>query len=143
MSKGALERKKRFGVSVPESLAEDLDRLAEALGADRSSLVKEAIRAFVQEHKHHLVPHECTGVLILVVLPGCSGTPSLLREFGDVVQGYSHFHTRGLCIEVVLVSGPSARVKALHAALMKLPGYTVRYVPIAHELLCGPQAPPA
>ena len=125
-------RKRRFGISVPEDLAEALDRLAEALSADRSRLVSEALRAFMEDHKHHLVPHECTGLLIVVAAPGRSKVPSLLEEFRDVVQGYNHFHTPGFCIEVLFVSGPSARVSALHGAVLKEPSCSVRYVPVGH-----------
>ncbi|RLI12972.1 CopG family transcriptional regulator [Candidatus Bathyarchaeota archaeon] len=126
------KRKRRFGISVPEELANDLDKLAEALEADRSRLVNEALRAFIQDHKHHLTPHECTGLLIVVASPGCSRIPDLLEAYRDVVQGYNHFHAGGCCIEVVLVSGPSARVRALHGAALKAPGCSVRYVPVAH-----------
>jgi len=125
-------RKRRFGVSVPEDLAGALDRLAEALSADRSRLVSEALRAFVEDHEHHLAPHECTGLLIVVAASGRSKVPSLLEEFRDVIQGYNHFHTRGLCVEVIFVSGPSARVSALHGAVLKEPGCSVRYVPVGH-----------
>ena len=125
-------RKRRFGISVPEELAQDLDRLAEALSADRSRLVNEALRAFIEDHRHHLAPHECTGLLIVVAAPGSSRVPDLLEDFRDVVQGYNHFHASGLCIEVLFVSGPSSRVRALHGAVLRAPGCSVRYVPVGH-----------
>ncbi|RLI07373.1 CopG family transcriptional regulator [Candidatus Bathyarchaeota archaeon] len=126
-------RKRRFGISIPEALARDLDELAEALSTDRSRLVGQAIRAFIQEHKHHVAPHFCLGLFVVVAFPGRSRMPELLEEFRDVVQGYNHFHTGGYCIEVVVVSGFSERIKALHTALLEAEGCSVRYLPLAHR----------
>jgi len=126
-------RKRRFGISIPEALAKDLDRLAEAFSTDRSRLVDQAIRAFVQEHRHHLAPHECLGLFVVVALSGRSRMVDLLEDFRDVIQGYNHLHARGYCIEIVVVSGHSERIKALHTALLEAEGCSVRYVPLAHE----------
>ena len=125
-------RKRRFGISIPEPIARDLDRLAEALSLDRSKLVRQAIAAFIQEHKHHLVPHECLGLMVVVTVPGCFKMADLLEEFRDVVRGYNHFHARGYCIEVAVVIGPSERIRDMHG-ILSAKECSVRYIPLAHE----------
>ncbi|OYT51568.1 MAG: CopG family transcriptional regulator [Desulfurococcales archaeon ex4484_204] len=123
-------RKRRFGVSVSEGVAEALDRLAEVLNADRSSLVEDAIRVFIDDHLHYLVPHRCGGVMMISGRVERGRLFKAIENNRDVVRSYTHTHVGGLCLETLIVEGPSSKIVKLHKELLEIPGCRVRYMPI-------------
>ncbi len=123
-------RKRRFGVSLDASLAERLDALAEALGVDRSSLVERAVRKFIDDYKHLLEAHDCSGLLVLrSVRNSRDKVFTVLEKYRDIVVSSNHVHVTDDCVEVVAVRGPSGRIQAF---LRELEGRScnARFIPI-------------
>jgi len=123
-----MSRKRRFGISIPEDVANDLDFLAEKLNVDRSKLVCEAIRTYIRDHAHYLSPHECYGVITLT----SDDNIQLLRvieEFKDIIKEFTHIHIDEKCINALVVSGSSTKIAELHKKLLDI-FYNVRYIPL-------------
>ena len=125
-----MTRRVRFGVSLERNVYEEITRLSQALGVDRSRLVSMAAREFLSERLHFAKQHECEGVLV-------ASYPSererevdeLLERSSPLVVGRSHFHSRGgCCVEVLYLRGPSDSLWDLQAAISRL-CRECRYVP--------------
>lgn len=125
--------KRRFGVSIPNQLAEELDEFSRLIGSDRSSIVCEAIKQYMYEHRHYEVEHKCSGLLICIKKKKEKSRGIHIDEFRDIVKNYIHIHFNELCIEVYLVCGLSREVSKLHSLLRKITPY-VRYYSL-HEYL--------
>ncbi|MEB3844723.1 MAG: ribbon-helix-helix domain-containing protein [Desulfurococcales archaeon] len=108
--------KSRFGISIDKSVAERLSRLAEVLGVDRSRLVEEAVRQYLDDHKHMLVPHECRGIIV-GLCPDNIAVASKVRDYKDIVSSHMHIHIDGKCIDIIVVQGPSRIIGKLYASL--------------------------
>jgi len=124
--------KRRFGVSLPEHLAEKLDMLSEIMRVDRSNLVSRAVEIFVEEYEHYIREHICQGVMVIVqtdtsVRPEMS---RLLEEYSDIVLLSLHYHVEDGCLEIVVVRGHSRRIAEMHSRLEGI-GCKVRYIPLA------------
>ena len=122
--------KRRFGISIPEDMASDLDKLASRLGMDRSRLIERAIRAFLDDYTHLIVPHTCTGILIL----SCNDksekeVAKVIEDYRDIASARVHTHVESRCIETLVVSGNSNRIAEIYSALEKA-GCSVRYIPM-------------
>lgn len=128
--------RRRFGVSLSEDLAEGLDRLAERLGCDRSSIVEEALREYLHDHLHYLRPHRCTGVLLVVRPRGHGGSGDFVDRYQDVVKLYSHLHVDDKCVETLVVSGPSGSIACLVEELERR-GWRTRYIPLSYSVEDG------
>ena len=120
------KKKRRFGVSIPEDVAISLDFLAEKLEMDRSRIVSDALELYIRDHAHYSTPHECCGVITLAshnlkIL-------EIIEEFRDVIQEFSHVHTANVCVNALIVSGPSSRIAELHKKLM--PFGNLRFIPM-------------
>ncbi len=124
--------KRRFGVSLPKKLADDLEKLANVLGTDRSSIVSDALREYIHDYMHYLVPHECSGVMILMGKIDHEKLVKIIEEYRDIIHSYNHTHVGETCIETLVVSGPSERINSMHKVLMKTKGCVVRYIPIRY-----------
>lgn len=121
--------KRRFGVSLPVDIANDLDELARLMKSDRSSIVAEALRQYIHDYLHYFNTHTCMGILIAVKLKE-AGKPSIvIDEFGEIIKNYTHYHFNHLCIEIFLVMGNSRKIVELHARLRKITPH-VRYIPL-------------
>lgn len=116
---------RRFGVSIPESLAEDLDRLSKILGVSRSEVVREALRVYLNEYSHYTMKHECCGIIVTV----SSGSLGVVEDYKDIINNYTHVHLEGRCINSFLVSGDSERIAEFHSKLLSICGH-VRYIPL-------------
>ncbi|MEB3861053.1 MAG: CopG family ribbon-helix-helix protein [Desulfurococcales archaeon] len=122
--------RRRFGVSLPEDLASKLDSLSERLGLDRSRLVEQAVRAFLDDYSHLLVPHRCSGVMILSCRSGSEeALARVMEEYRDIVSTRFHSHTGDRCVEAVVVEGDTSRITRLHQDLEKA-GCRARYIPL-------------
>jgi len=118
--------RRRFGVSVDEGLAARLDSLARTLGTDRSSLVEEALRAFLSDLDHMEEAHACRGVIVAE----CDGAGRVpVEQYREVVSSHIHAHVRGGCIELLVVEGSSDTIRDLYSRLLEN-GCKARYVPL-------------
>ncbi len=126
--------KKRFGISISSDIATALDEIAKDIGLDRSHLIEEAIRSYIEEYKHLMEKHICRGILIVHVKSGESMMNrvfEIFEDYKDIIVSHSHHHVAGECILTVIVYGDSKRVSELHR---KLPySCTTRYVPLSHD----------
>ncbi len=122
---------RRFGISIPEDLAEILDSLAERLGVPRSEIVREALRMYFREHAHYITKHRCYGI-ITVVSEGFRHL-STVEDFKDIVNTFSHIHIDEYCINSFVVSGDSEKIAELHKELLKV-CRDVRYIPLECKL---------
>jgi CopG family nickel-responsive transcriptional regulator len=127
-------RKKRFGVSLPENLVDDLDHLGRTLSIDRSKLVEEAVRLFIRDHRHHIHPHYCKGVLIIQSrTDSCLAVEvkKILEEFRSIIRFSVHFHVDDDCLDMIVTSGSSQDISRLHMRLRRLRDLSIRYIPLA------------
>lgn len=87
--------KRRFGVSLPEELASELDRLAEDTGMERSRIVEEAVRSYIKDARGG------EGLLVLIVV--CGSPPgSVIEEVGGVIS-HQHVHADDSeCIDIIV-----------------------------------------
>lgn len=119
--------KRRFGVSLPEDLARDLDRLSGLLGVERSAVVEEAVRHYLDDYRHLLVRHHCRGV-ILAACRGEARASDSVKKFKHVVAAHLHLHMDGICIDLLAVSGDSLEISRLIGHL-KASGCSPRFLP--------------
>ncbi|RLG86148.1 MAG: CopG family transcriptional regulator [Thermoprotei archaeon] len=124
-------RKRRFGISLPEELAEKLDTLSRKLSVDRSSLVEMALREFIHDHTHYLYEHVCRGIMIVHRHGNNEQFLAIVEKFRDIIRSYSHTHIDGVCFELLIVSGSSSRICQLHRELSLLPRCRTRYIPFS------------
>ncbi len=124
-------RKKRFGVSMNPRLAESLDMLAETLGVERSRLVEEAVRQYLEDHMHMLIPHECHGVIV-ALCPDNIGVAESVRNHRENILGHMHLHLGGYCLDIIVVEGPSGSIASLYGELERK-NCKLRFLPIGGE----------
>ncbi len=126
--------RRRFGISIPESIARDLDELASKLKTDRSSLVCEAIRTYIHDHLHYLIPHRCVGLLIIFSGVGGDryrGFFKVIEKYRDIIISYTHIHADNRCVDILVLSGSSERIRSLHREFIVI-GCKARYMPLSY-----------
>lgn len=122
--------KKRFGISVEESIARTLDVLSNQTGINRSRLVEEALKVYLEDHSHLLVPHKCKGILVAQ----CQDREMLsgvTEDYRDVIVAWLHAHLSEECMEAMFVEGDSARISELYSEILRK-GCRSRYVPVGN-----------
>jgi CopG family nickel-responsive transcriptional regulator len=120
--------KRRFGISVTESVADAFDMLSKILGVDRSMLIEEALRSYLDDHRHLLIPHECRGV-VAAVCHDNREVAEVVRKYKNLVAGHFHIHLDGFCLDVFVVRGDSREIGRLIGSLKSL-GCRARYLPV-------------
>lgn len=126
--------KARFGISVDENVAEQLNKLSKVLNVDRSSIVEDAIKATISEHNHYLYEHRCLGVMIIrweTELRKRGTIEEILEDYKDVVRFSTHVHIENTCASLILMDGSSSKIKELHTKLKMLKNISVRYIPLS------------
>ena len=121
--------KKRFGISIPDDLYNNLNELSKQLDTNRSDLVEQAVKTFINDYKHYLTPHNCIGVMIISCKDETAAKEAI-DKFQDVAKTYIHTHENNVCIELLFVSGPSAKIAELQKSLEKEGKCQPRYVPL-------------
>lgn len=126
-------RKRRFGVSIPEDSACRLEELAGILDVDRSTLVAEAVAAYLHDKNHISEPHACEGVLVVFHPPGATAEiAGVFEEYTDLVITRSHIHAGRTCVEVAYVRGSNEVILRLEKDLRKAGAEACRYVASPH-----------
>ncbi len=131
----SVTKKRRFGISIPEPLAQNLDELAKKLNSNRSEIIRQALKEYIHDHLHYLVPHECRGVLVILSERTHERLLKIIEEYHTIICNYSHTHAEEHCINTLIVSGQSSKIAELHKRLCEIPGVSVRYIPISYDVI--------
>jgi CopG family nickel-responsive transcriptional regulator len=105
-----------ISLSIPDELRNELDRiLGEEWYASRSEVVRQALRKYISEYKEL---ENMRGNIVATITAlyekrdKNEELTQLQHEFGDVMTTYLHTHlTEKSCLEVMVVKGPSKRLK--------------------------------
>lgn len=124
--------KKRFGVSIDSTLYSKLDALAKKLGTERSTVVEEAIKNYINDLDHLSREHHCCGLLI-VEDPDIMAVEHILANYKDVILNYTHHHVGGRCICTIMVYGSASTVAKLYSQLSKVKSVNKRYIPLHND----------
>jgi len=117
----------KFGVALPDGLAEEFERTCRRLGyKSRSYAVAEAIRYFISENIWRLDPSRIiAGLVAYTYTDGSARLEDELRSLGheylDLVVSAFHIHlTRDKCMETVFVRGAAGRIDEYVSRLRSL-----------------------
>jgi CopG family nickel-responsive transcriptional regulator len=125
-------RKRRFGISLNENIAEKLDAICSVLNISRSAFVEDSIEFGVKAHMHYTVDHECEGILV-AIWPSSSESASTIERAIElrksVVKFDTHLHSNNNCVLIASLKGSSKKIAALHTELKKVRNSAVIYVP--------------
>jgi len=107
-----------ISVSLPKDLLEELDAvLGEDKNATRSEVLRQAIRSYLTEYKDldNLKGNIIATITVLYEKKEQNEELSRLQhEFSDMITAYLHSHlTETSCLEVMVIKGPSKRLKSL------------------------------
>lgn len=131
----------RIGISLPKNLLDRFDEIIMARGySSRSEGIRDAIRNYITYYRWMSdVQGERQGVITMIYDHDQRGLLPVLtdiqHEFRHVVQATLHSHvTDTRCLEVVLLHGDAADLKALAERLMSQKGVeSVKLTTIALE----------
>jgi CopG family nickel-responsive transcriptional regulator len=107
-----------ISLSLPTELLEELDAaLGERKSATRSEVLRQALRSYLTEYKKI---GELKGEIIATISVLYEKEEKneelfkLQHEFSDMITAYLHSHlTETNCLEVMVIKGPSRRLKGL------------------------------
>ncbi len=107
-----------ISLSLPEELLKELDDvLGEEHSANRSEVIRQAVRNYIAEYNRLDNVKGNVIATITVLYEKTEKNEELFRvqhEFGDVITAYLHSHlTEANCLEVLVVKGSSQRLKDL------------------------------
>jgi CopG family nickel-responsive transcriptional regulator len=104
---------KRFGVSLPQELAEAIDKISQETGATRSEVVAAALQEYLEMQKDHKKPgHQCLGV-VMAVTDAFSDVGDAIEENRAHIVAYTHLHVEGMCLTIVVVKGGGEEIEKL------------------------------
>jgi CopG family nickel-responsive transcriptional regulator len=103
---------------MPKELLRELDAiLGEERSATRSEVLRQAIRMYVSEYKELYGLKGSVIATVTVLYDKIDKNEELFRlqhEFSDMITAYLHSHlTETSCLEVMVVKGPSERLRSL------------------------------
>jgi CopG family nickel-responsive transcriptional regulator len=107
-----------ISLSLPTELLEELDAtLGEDRSATRSEVIRQALRTYISEYSKLDKIKGNVIATITVLYEKIEKNDELFQlqhEFEDMVTAYLHSHlTENECLEVMVVKGPSKRLKKL------------------------------
>ncbi len=107
-----------ISVSLPKELLKELDAIrGEEKSATRSEVLRQAVRSYIIEYKELDKLKGNVIATITVLYEKKEKNEELFRlqhEFSDMITAYLHSHlTDTSCLEVMVVKGPSKRLKNL------------------------------
>jgi len=107
-----------ISLSLPEELLKELDAiLGEERYASRSEVIRQALRTYISEYKELDKIKGNVMATITVLYEKTEKNEELFRlqhEYSDMITAYLHSHlTDTSCLEVMVVKGPSDRLKDL------------------------------
>ena len=119
----------RIGISLPKNLLDRFDEIINARGySSRSEGIRDAIRTYITYYKWMAdVKGDREGVITMVYDHDQRGLLTTItdiqHEYHDIIKASLHSHvTHTRCLEVILVHGEAAQLKALAEHLMSQKG---------------------
>jgi CopG family nickel-responsive transcriptional regulator len=118
----------RFTVSVPQTLAKQLDRMTREKGYDNRSLaVADMIRDQLVEHRQNYGDHDIAGTITLVYDHHKQHVQAALTDIQhdhhDVIISTLHVHLdHDNCLEVLAVRGKAGTIKKIADELIAAKG---------------------
>ena len=120
---------KRFGVSLPREVADEVDKVSEELGVTRSELVANALQQYLESRRNHSEPfHQCLGVL-LALSDATLEVGDMVEENKSSILAYTHMHVNGKCLTILVVKGSGAEVEKLTLKLSQK-AHMAKHVPL-------------
>jgi CopG family nickel-responsive transcriptional regulator len=107
-----------ISVSLPKELLKELDAiLGEERYATRSEVLRQAVRTYISEYKELEKIKGNVIATVTALYEKAEKNEELFRlqhEFSDMITAYLHSHlTEKTCLEIMVVKGPSKRLKGL------------------------------
>ncbi|MFN3268514.1 MAG: CopG family ribbon-helix-helix protein [Zestosphaera sp.] len=124
-----MDKKERFGVSIPADLSNRIKEIANKKGVTRSRIIEEVLRNYITESTHEESPHHCSGIIVVVEGKPGLGLETLYEDFREVIVGYAHQHLEGVCVNVLFVSGASQEIENLTRNLSSC-GCLTKFMPL-------------
>lgn len=125
----------KIGISIPKKLAAEVEELMKLLGIDnRSKVVNEALKMYINYHKQLLSNNEIVSVIILMYDNKISGSriSDLRHQYKNLVVTLNHID--GICdkcLELILIKGPSQKIAEFLGKLYLInDDVQVYYIPI-------------
>jgi Ribbon-helix-helix protein, copG family. len=122
--------KKRFGISIPADVADQLEMTAYSTGSDRSSIVAKALEQYLHEDLHKDVEHSCSGIIV------CYGVLLLdvirNEQYFKVVKTMCTVNLSGGQVTVLFVEGSFKDIMALRKSIVRKTRKPIitRYIPL-------------
>ncbi len=135
--------KGKFGIYIPESLANELEDCMRTLGLrSKSALVREALKLFINEHKWKTAK-QVVGIIGLIYDHEMKGVDEELTDiqhaYLELVVSTLHVHLdRRRCMLAIVVRGYTDKIKELLGRLV-----SVRGVEIARTMLLAMEGKPS
>ncbi len=120
----------KFGIYVPESLAQELENCMKALGIkSKSALVREALKLFINEHKWKTAEN-AVGIIGVIYDHSRKGADEELtdvqHEFLDLIVSTLHVHLdEDHCMLAIVVRGRTEEIKELLGRLVNIRGVSI------------------
>jgi len=107
-----------ISVSVPEKLLEHVENSIKEQGfANRSEIIRQALRAFIRESKslRELEGQIAASITIIYERGARKGQISEIQHsFGNIISTFLHAHIEeDYCIEVIVVKGEAEKIRKL------------------------------
>lgn len=107
-----------ISLSLPEELLKDLDSiLGKEHAATRSEVIRQAVRNYILEYnKLEKIKGDVTATITVLYAKTERNEElfQLQHKFSDMITAYLHSHLTGEdCLEVLVVKGPSKRLRDL------------------------------
>ncbi len=107
-----------ISVSVPEKLLELVENSIEEQGfANRSEIVRQALRTFIRESKSlRELEGQIAASITIIYERGArkEQISEIQHSFGSIISTYLHAHIdEDYCIEVIVVNGEAERIRKL------------------------------
>ena len=126
----------KVGISLPKELANEVEKIMKLLGIEnRSKVINEALKMYINNLKQFLTNQEVVSVVVLMYDDKISGSriSDIRHQYKNLVVTLSHVDgVCDKCLELMLVKGPSQKIAEFLGKLYLVDGIEkICYMPIA------------